>query len=392
MQAKAINGEFADGEQQYYAKRFSAYDAARPAAAALFELTQEQLKALGLGTNAGSLLPVLNRSINGQFSSLYPELMNAIGLSQYHHLTDLRLYTCVLLVYDWDMILVLATPDDFMMYTTGFMSTKEIAESFCEEYVLELLGSVGLTEVSVAVYRDEALENLRTCDTYYQFDPYGLTKSSAVSTEKSMAQLLPYLVNSGLVDENDAASGWIEQYLRDHDDSEESVIPAMRFISEIIVPGLEKLGASEWGRRDVFTPVAVSAADLSYFPEQEGAIEPGDTAPVLYRDEDEDVFKINTYLTAALARVPASVEEADKILLISTHWEKTGTNNGVTVFRAVSRITLHDGQTGLCLMTLEQQEDEMTGFHMVSGNEYYESVHWDRVAELIFAFMSEGET
>lgn len=386
MQANAINGNFTDREQKYYVKKFSAYDAAHPAAVAMFDLTQEQLEALGLGRDTGKLLSALNQSINSQFSTAYPALMDAIGLSQSHKLTDLESNSCVLLVYDYDMVLMLAVPGT--MYMTGFMSTKQIANDFGEAYVGELLTSVGLTDVTVTVYRDDGIENIRTSDTYSQFDPYGRVKLAAAMTEDSMA-LLPYLVDSGLVDGNDAAAGWIAQYLSSHSGAEETS-GAMEFISAVIAPALEERGSTEWGRSGA-KMITAEVSDLPVFTYQGSVIAPEDKVLVVYHDEEKDTYSINAYLTAALSRVPANVEDADKILLVSTHWVQTGTSNGIDIYKAVSEVTVHDGKTGICLTTLGRQEDQMTGFHVVSGKVYRENVHWDRIAELVWSVLEQGE-
>lgn len=82
MQAKAINTEWTDRQQQFYAERFAQTDAGHPSAVAVFALNDSDLEEIwaitGCGYNSG-VLSALNQKINGQYSSAYPLLMDSIA-------------------------------------------------------------------------------------------------------------------------------------------------------------------------------------------------------------------------------------------------------------------------------------------------------------------------
>lgn len=147
-------------EYRFYTEQFAADDAAHPGAVLMFELSDGQRNVLCtmMGTDVSRLLSVLNQQINCKYSRAYPVMMDTIGLSQSHEIQDVEGQVCVMLVYEYDLMLMLVTPD--RMYTTAFLSTPEIAENFGTAYAEELLTSVGLKDVSLQFFRGEAMERL----------------------------------------------------------------------------------------------------------------------------------------------------------------------------------------------------------------------------------------
>ena len=400
MQGNAMQQAWTNPEQQQYAERVTAYDFGHPVAAAVCTLSSGQINSLctAMQCEKDTLASALSAAINTQYSAEYTAFADTVGLKENldWNIDTTNTYA-VLLAYEKDLLLVFLTPEK-MLYGTCFMSTASIAASFNTDYVRETLAGVGLSGVGLRVYSADDIEGLKTeaslSSSYY----YMLRALTA--TEESTARLLPLLYDSGLFSKNSVTTESILFYLGKHSDTPEEGLAAAAYVRRNLVPVISEKDADyNWIQTNNSSLKELEAEALPTFAAEIdsdtaaqilsgmiSALEPEDKVLIVYHNADQNTYSLQLYAMAGLAeeRIPLTMEAADKIVLVSTNWEKYAVQNGITIYDAVSRITLHDAKTGACLSEIGTQTDRMTGFHLVFGNTYKESVHWFGINKKIY--------
>lgn len=390
MQANAITKQW-NGAEQVTAMRLAAYNFGHPLAAAVIELKPEQVDALcgSLGCDPKEISEVLNTTINGQYSQSYTDIASQLSINNQrttkavHEINT----TAALLVYKHDMVLVIAYPDkqESAFYLT---STQSIAENFDAAYVEQILASVGLHDVSFSVLTAQDIEARKRPEYLGTIDEKRALTHAVAASEQSIRLLLPTLLDCRLFEISSVGIQLTDTWLEAHDDSPEELLAAARFVKETMDPIIsENKEYRRWLTMEGLR--SDTALDAAMLPEmvfsdiaaEESPINSGDKIIAVHHDERRDLFWLQGYLMAGmpLQSIPEKIEDADWILLLSTHWEEAGKSMGVTYYTAVSEISLHNAKTGECTMYLGQQQDKLKGYNLATSKEFYVSVVWESI-------------
>ena len=402
-----LANDLPSGLVRAYVEGFSRVDWLRPDKAIIVELSKEQMiaaeRALGVEGNWDQFAPALAEYINLQFSGEYAQaarLTQSDSGSNYSYIESTECYSLIVLPYGEEIAVATATAYGSINGRAALvMSTREISQGLGEAEVNEYLESLAPLGAAVRVYEGDELSSLLEGDGGWEYDQPGeLLVSTLISSQGRRSALLPALM--------DPASPHITDALRLH--AVTVCLRGMETADQALLRTLADswrtaLGEGEENPVSRFLsegnnayPGRIAPPQVEYGHELRGAeLKPDGTYLTVFTRQIPDGEAEAWYdviLEAALPaeRIPERVEDADYIILCQTVYEGGVDNGDAHLHYPVTRITVHDAESGELLRELGSIQRTLSGSIMISRGDTWwpplRTMVWDEIRALF-----EGE-